>query len=96
MLVAECLEQQAARLVVADHADGQHVDAQVREIADRIGAASGHDAAFAMFEDQDRSFARNPGDFAENKFVGHQIAEHGDRDFGKGFDDLLLSSLRFL
>ena len=41
-----------------------------------------------MFQDQDRRFARNAGNLTENKFVGHQVAEHGDRDFGKGFDDL--------
>ena len=41
-----------------------------------------------MLENQDGRFARNPGNLSEDKFVGHQVAEHGDRDFGKGFDDL--------
>ena len=88
MLVAESLEQQAAGLVVADDADRQHVDAQVGEIIDGIGSAAGHDAAFAMLENQHRSLARNARDFAENKFVGHQVAEHGDGDLGERFDDL--------
>ena len=25
--------------------------------------------------------------FAENEFVGHQVAQHSDRDFGEGFDN---------
>ena len=41
-----------------------------------------------MLEDQDRGFARDPGNFSENKFISHQVAEYGDRDFREGFDDL--------
>ena len=81
MLVAESLKQQAAGLVVADYADRQNVDPQVGEIVDGVGRASRHDAAFTMFQDQHRRFARDPGNLSENKFVSHQIAEHGDRDF---------------
>ena len=75
--------------IVADDADRKHVDAQVGEIIYRIGAAAGDDGAFAMFEDEYGRFARDAGDFAEDKFVGHQVAENGDGDFGEGFDDLL-------
>ena len=83
VLVAKRLEQQASGLIVADHADRQHVDAQIREILDRIRAAAGHDAALPMFKNQNRSLARHPRDFGKNKFVRHQVAKHGDCDFGK-------------
>ena len=83
VLVAEGLEQQAAQLIVANDTYRKHVDPQIREIMNRIGTASRHHAAFAMFQDEDWRFARYAGNLPENKFVGHQVAEHGHGDFGK-------------
>jgi len=54
---------------------------------DCVRAAPRKHAALAVLEDKDRGFPRNPGDLAENEFVGHQIAKHSDRDVGKGFDN---------
>jgi hypothetical protein len=33
-----------------------------------------------MPQDQDRSFARDAGNFAEDKFVGNHVAEYGYGD----------------
>ena len=40
-----------------------------------------------MSEDQHRGFARYTGNLAEDEFIGHHIAGHGHRDFGKRLND---------
>jgi hypothetical protein len=35
--------------------------------------------------------SRDAGDFAEDEFVGDQIADHGNRDFWEGVDDVAKS-----
>ena len=85
--MAERFDERAPGLVVADHADWQHVDTQVREVADCVRGATWHYRALAMFQNQDRGFARDSGDFTENKFVSQKITEHGDGDFREGLNN---------
>ena len=88
-LVAERFDQQAAGLVVAHDADGQNIDVEVGEIIDGIGTAARNDRSLAMLEDQHGRFARDAGDFAVDEFVGDQVGEHGDGDFGKRLKNFL-------
>ena len=83
MFVAKSFEQQASGFVVSHHSHGKNVNPQVGKIIDRIGAASRHDGSLAMLQNQDRSFPRHPRDFSKDEFVGHQVANHGDRDLGE-------------
>jgi hypothetical protein len=86
--VAEGAQQQLAGFVVADHANRQDVHSQVGEIVDGVGAAAWDYFAVAVPQDQHGRFARDAGDFSEHELVGDQIREDGDRELGKGFDDL--------
>jgi hypothetical protein len=83
MFVAKTAEQQAAGFVIANNADRKHIDTEISEVVDRIGAASGDHGALAMPQDQYRGFARDAGNFPEDKFVGHHIAEDGYGDARK-------------
>ena len=99
MLVAKSFDERAPGFVVADYADWQHVDTEVCQVADCIGRSARNDSTFAMFQNQDWSLARDAGDFAKNKFVRQKVAEHGDRHFREGLDDLfqpLAQSLDFV
>jgi hypothetical protein len=87
--VAERLEQQASGLIVAHDADGQDIDAEVGQIVDGVGAASGHHGAFAIAQDQNRRLPRNSRDLPKDKFVRHQVADYGDGDLGERGHDLL-------
>jgi hypothetical protein len=40
-----------------------------------------------MLQNEHWRFARNARNFAENEFIGHQIAQHRDRNFGKLVND---------
>ena len=40
-----------------------------------------------MLENEHGSFAGDAGNFSEHKLVGHQVAQHGNGDAGKGLDD---------
>ncbi len=80
LLFAEALQQQAAGFVVAHHAHRQDVDPQRGQVHDGVGAAAGHHGALAMLQDQHRGLARDAGDLAEDKLVGHQVGQHCDRD----------------
>jgi hypothetical protein len=85
--VAKGFQQQPPGFVVADQADRQHIHAECGQVVDGIGAAAGNHGALAMFEDKHGSFPRHARDFAVDKFIGHEIAEHSDRRFGEGLDD---------
>src|SRR5262245_35123814 len=45
---------------------------------DRVGAASGNDLRFTMFEYQDRRFSGNARDLAVDECIGDEIAEHNN------------------
>jgi hypothetical protein len=40
-----------------------------------------------MTQDQDRSFTGDARDFAVDKFVSDQVAQHGDAELGKLLND---------
>src|SRR5581483_683916 len=88
VLMAECLDQKLAWLIGTDDAYGQHVYSQVGEVIDGIGSAARNNSSVAMFENEDRGFAGNAGDFSKNKFVCDQVTQHGDRQLGKRLDNL--------
>jgi hypothetical protein len=41
----------------------------------------------SLLQNQDRRFARDPGDFPINIFIRHQVAQHDDALAGKSLDD---------
>ena len=88
-LLAKALQQQAAGFVVAYHANRKNVDAQRGQVHHRIRAASGNYGALAVLQDQHRRLARDAGDFAEDEFVGDQVRQNRDGDFGERVDNLL-------
>ncbi len=89
VLVTERFDQQAAWLVIANYTDGQDIDIEGGQIAHGIRAAAWNQRSLAVLQDQDRSFARDTGDFTVDEFVGNQVAQNCDRSFGERLDDLL-------
>ncbi len=82
-------DQQMTGLVVADHAHGQHVHTQRRQVHDGVAASAGHHRALAMLQDEHRRLPRDAGDLAENELIGNQVTEHRDGEVRKGLNDLL-------
>ena len=80
--------QRVPRRVIANGGDGKNVRAERREVVGSIGSAAGNNLSLAMFEDQDRRFARDARDFAILKFIGDEIAEEHN-----GFRGELLDAL---
>jgi hypothetical protein len=78
-LAAEMSDQRVSRGVIADCRNGQDASTERGEIVCGVGAATRNNLSFAMFEDQDRCFARDTGDFAVLKLVGHEIAQKNNR-----------------
>src|SRR5205814_4381949 len=95
MFVTKAAEQQPPRFVVTDHADGQDVDSQIREIIDCVRSATGDYGALAMTQNQHWGFTRDSRNFTEHEFVGHHITENGDGDSPKRLDDLAEAVGRF-
>src|SRR5215813_10279616 len=71
--------------IVAYHTNWDRRCAKRPKIVDRIGASSGNDLSFTVIENEDRRFARNPGNFAIDKYVCDEIANHYD---ALGFESL--------
>src|ERR1700688_1038157 len=95
VFMTKTFQEQAASLIVAHHSHRQNIDAQVRKIIDRVGPSARHEAALPMLQDQHRRFSRDARDFPKNEFVGHQVADHGDGDLGKGLNNLFQPLLFF-
>src|SRR3984957_20201367 len=72
-LVAEKLEQQSSRLIVADDADRQYVYAQFRQVVHRVCAAARNNRAVAMPQDHTRSYAGDTGNLALNELIDYQV-----------------------
>jgi hypothetical protein len=89
MLVPEALQQHLAGFIHADCAYGQHIDTEIREIVGRVGAATWHDSAVAMLQNQNWGLARDTRNLAEDEFVGYHVTEYGNRDIGERLNDLL-------
>ena len=87
-LVAEASQEQSAGLIVTYNPNGQHIDAEICEIVHGVCAASGKDSAFAMAEDEHRSFAGHTRDFAEYEFIGDHVTKNGDGHARKALHDL--------
>src|SRR5579863_1457487 len=86
---AEVIEKLPARGIVPHDPHRQNTCAQIRKIICGVCAASGDELRFAVTQDQYRRFTRDSGDFAEYKFVGHEIGENSNRLFREAFDELL-------
>ena len=86
---AEPREQQFARLVVTDYADGEDFHSQRGQVHDGVAAAAGNYGALAVLQDEHRRFARDTRNLAEYEFVGHEVGQYGDGTFGKRPHDLL-------
>ena len=85
-LCAEEFAEAITRQVITDGSDGNDLGAKGGEIVGRVGAAARHDLSFTMLEDQDGSFAGNPGDVAKLEGVGDEIAQDDDGFGGKTLD----------
>ena len=95
MFLAKGLDEQSSGFVITDSANGKHVDAEVSEVADRVGSASGNEFALAMLENENGSFARDARNFAEDKFISDEISEDGDGDVGERFHQLAQAIVLF-
>jgi len=78
--VAKTAEQEASGFVVPDNANRENVYTQISQVVHGVSAPARNDCTFAMPQNQDRSFARDAGNVAEDKFVGNHIAEYGKGD----------------
>src|SRR5262245_52477073 len=87
MLLPEGAQQETPRLVVTDHADGQHRHSQVSQVVNGIAGSARHDRPLAMAQDQYGSLARDTRYFTVDELVRDQIAEHRDAEFGELFDN---------
>ena len=80
VLVTKTAEQQAPGLVVADDTDRKDIDPEISQVVHCIGAATGDDCTLAMSQNQDRGFAGDARNFAEDKFVSDHVSEYGHGD----------------
>jgi hypothetical protein len=87
-LTAKMSDQRISRGIIANSADRQDSRAERREVVGSVGAAARHNLSFAMFEDQDRRFARDARDFAILEFIGDEITEENNRFRGELLDAL--------
>jgi len=81
-------DQRVSRGVIAHRRDGQDARTERREIIGGVGSAAGNNLSFAMFDDQDRRFARDARDFAILELIGHEITEENDRFRSEPLDAL--------
>jgi hypothetical protein len=88
VFVAEASQQQAPRVVVSYDSNRQYVDPEVGKIVHRIGAAAGDDSALTMPQDEYWGLTGDAGDFAEDEFVRHHVAENRHSDAGECGHDL--------
>ncbi len=88
-LLVKFFQQKAAGLIIANNPNRQNADAERSQVHHCIGAAAGHHGSLATLQDQHWRLAGDASDFAKDKFVGHQIGQHGDRDLRKLPDNLL-------
>ena len=85
-LRAEEFAEAISGQVITDGGDGNDFGSKGGEIVGRVGAASGNDLSFTMLEDQNGSFAGDPGDVAELEGVGDEIAQDNDAFGGEALD----------
>jgi hypothetical protein len=81
-------DQRISRSVIAHGADRQDSRAERRKVVGSVGSAARHNLSFAMFEDQNRRFARDARNFAILEFIGDEITEEHDRFRAELFDAL--------
>jgi hypothetical protein len=88
VLLAEALQKHAAGFVVSNDAYRQHIDSQICQVEDGIGAAAGNHRSLAMFQNEHGRLARDARDFAEDEFIRHQVPDHRDGYFGEVLNDV--------
>src|SRR5437868_3676779 len=85
---AKRLQQQAAGLVIADDADGQHIHAKVSKIAYCIRAATRNHGSLTVLQDEHRRFPTYARYLAKNELVRDHVSHDGDTCLGKTIDKL--------
>ena len=88
MAMFESLEQETSGFVIPHYTDGKDVHPQFSKIVDGISCSAGNHRALAVFQDEDRGFARDARNLAKDELVGHQITKNCNGNAGKYFDDL--------
>src|SRR5215475_2067373 len=74
----EVSEELLPLCIIAHHTHWDRLCAKRPKIVDCIGASSGNDLSFTVIENEDRCFARNSRNFAVDKHVCDEIANHYD------------------
>jgi hypothetical protein len=72
-------DQRFSRGVISHRRNGQNARTERREIIGGVGSTAGNNLSLAMFDDQDRRFARDTRDFAILELIGDEITEENDR-----------------
>src|SRR5215472_2037527 len=81
--LAEILEEGIAHRIIPDNGNRQHLCAKGCKIVGGVGPSSRNHLRLAMLQDQNRGFARDAGDVAVTKFVGHEITQENNRLSGE-------------
>jgi len=91
MHATEMSDESIARRVIPHDGDGQDTRAKRGKIVGSICAAARNELRFAMFENQDWSFARDARNLSVLKFIGNEIPEEND-GFGRKLLDAFSKS----
>ena len=84
-------DQNIARSVIAYDGDGQDARAKRGKVVGGICSTARNELRFAMFENQDWSFARDARNLSVLKFIGNEIPEEND-GFGRKLLDAFSKS----
>ena len=87
-LLMEVLEKSVTSRIITNDCNRHHLCAKGSKIVRGVGPSSRNHLCLAMFQDQDRGFARHPGDVAVMKFVRNEITQENNRFPGEFFHPL--------
>src|SRR5262245_20378920 len=62
--------------IIAYQAHGERLCAKRPKIVDRVGASTGNDLSFTVIQNENRRLAGDSRNFAVDKYVGDEIADH--------------------
>src|SRR5262245_23545065 len=80
---SEILPERPTRIVVTKHADWKWQGTQRLQVVNGVRSTTGKDSRLSVIKYQNWCLARNAGDLAENKLVGHQVSINSNRTLGK-------------
>ncbi len=69
--------------IVADDAHGKHIHLEIGQVHDRVAAATRHNGALAVLQNEHRGLARNPRNLTIDKLVGHQVGKYRNGNVGE-------------